>query len=165
MERRFAGAALDPDAPAPDPEAVYAKSPSSRPLRHDPRGFRHELVSALLLRDSTLLDGVAERDLVVYLALAHHGKVRVSVRGRSGEPENMMLGIRDGDLTIGTSVLPAMTLSLAATRLGRGSLTDRALWLRDRSDLGPFRLAFCEALVRCADARASIGDARKAQHA
>lgn len=30
-----------------------------------------------------------------------------------------------------------------------------ALALRDRADLGPFRLAFCEALVRAADWQAS----------
>jgi CRISPR-associated endonuclease/helicase Cas3 len=29
--------------------------------------------------------------------------------------------------------------------------------LRDREDLGPFRLAFCEAAVRSADWRASAG--------
>lgn len=51
--------------------------------------------------------------------------------------------------------LAGRPVSLAATRLGAGSLTGRALRLRDRADLGPFRLAFCEAIVRGADWRAS----------
>jgi CRISPR-associated endonuclease/helicase Cas3 len=131
-------------------------------LRHARRHFRHELVSALLLLDEStgLLDGVAERDLVLYLALAHHGKVRVTVRGRPDEPEDTVLGVQEGDQTLevelpGGGRLAARTLSLAPTRLGAGSLTSRALALRDRPDLGPFRVTFSEALVRSADWRAS----------
>jgi len=52
-------------------------------------------------------------------------------------------------------MLPARALSLAATRIGPGSLTGRARRLRDRADLGLFRLAFYEAVVRCADWKAS----------
>ncbi|WP_199730418.1 CRISPR-associated endonuclease Cas3'' [Amycolatopsis panacis] len=152
----------NPDSPPPTTGIVWAKSPSRAPLRHDPRHFRHELVSALLLLDpdTGLLDGVAERDLVVYLALAHHGKARLTVRAFEDEPQDTVLGVRDGSVTAATDLpgrprLEERALSLAATRLGVGSLTDRALRLRDREDLGPFRLAFCEALVRAADGRAS----------
>ncbi|MGH3903133.1 MAG: type I-G CRISPR-associated helicase/endonuclease Cas3g, partial [Pseudonocardiaceae bacterium] len=77
------------DGSAPADGGPWAKSPGRTPLRHDPPHFRHELVSALLLLDDTtgLLDGVVEPDLVIYLALAHHGKVRLTVRARPDEPE------------------------------------------------------------------------------
>ncbi|WP_225978487.1 type I-G CRISPR-associated helicase/endonuclease Cas3g [Gandjariella thermophila] len=151
------------DYPTPE-DGIWAKSPGQRPLRHEPRHFRHELVSALLLRDETtgLLEAVEEPDLVVYLALAHHGKVRLTVRGRPDEPADQILGVTDGESTVDCplpngTVLRARPLSLAPTRMGRDSLTAQALALRDREDLGPFRLAFCEAVVRAADWRASAG--------
>jgi CRISPR-associated endonuclease/helicase Cas3 len=140
---------------------VWAKSPGCAVLRPDPPHFRHELVSALLLADPEfgLLDGLEERELVVYLALAHHGKVRVTVRARLDEPRGVVLGVREGDTSLAVELphgaLPATPLSLAGTGLGPESLTGRALRLRDRADLGPFRLAFAEALVRSADWRAS----------
>jgi CRISPR-associated endonuclease/helicase Cas3 len=150
----------NPDQPPPSDD-VWAKSPGHRPLRHQPRHFRHELVSALWLNDSAagLLDDVAESDLIVYLVAAHHGKVRVSVRGQPDEPPGVTLGVQDGSHTIGfrleERLIPSAALSLQATTHGVGSLTSNALRLRDRGDLGPFRLAFCEALVRAADWQAS----------
>jgi CRISPR-associated endonuclease/helicase Cas3 len=150
------------DSPAPDDTTVWAKSPSGKPLRHEPKHFRHELVSALLLLDEQtgLLAGVAETDLVVYLALAHHGKVRLAVRAFGDEPAGIVLGVEDDSCCLDAKLphgqrLAARPISLKPTRLGVGSLTDRALALRDRPDLGPFRLAFCEAIVRSADWRAS----------
>lgn len=149
-------------ASEPDGDGPWAKSPGGGPLRHKPRYFRHELVSALLLLDPAtgLLDGVAEPDLVTYLVLAHHGKVRLSVRGRPDEPFGRVLGVDDGCTTLPATlpdgtVVPPTVLSLEATRMGRDGLTGRALRLRDRADLGPFRLAFLEALVRAADWRVS----------
>jgi CRISPR-associated endonuclease/helicase Cas3 len=150
------------ESPPPDVETVWAKSPGTAPLRHDPPHFRHELVSALLLLDqgTGLLADMDEADLVGYLALAHHGKIRLAVRAAVGEPTNTVRGVRDGSATLPVELpdgrsLPSRELSLAQTRIGAGSLTDRALRLRDRADLGPFRLAFCEAIVRCADWKAS----------
>lgn len=150
------------DGTAPEGGGPWAKSPGRAPLRHDPPHFRHELVSALLLLDDTtgLLDGVAEPDLVTYLALAHHGKVRLTVRARPDERKDTVLGVVDGSSTVATtlpdtSTLQARPVSLQATRFGWGSLASRALRMRDREDLGPFRLAFCEAVVRSADWRAS----------
>jgi CRISPR-associated endonuclease/helicase Cas3 len=152
----------NPDQPPPNTETVWAKSPGHTPLRPEPPHFRHELVSALLLldQDTDLLAGLAEPDLVTYLALAHHGKIRLAVRAAADEPAGTVLGVVDGSATLAAGLpdgreLPSRSVSLAATRLGVGSLTDRALRLRDRGDLGPFRLAFCEALVRCADWQAS----------
>ena len=150
------------DGSAPEHGGPWAKSPGRAPLRHDPPHFRHELVSALLLLDDTtgLLDGVAEPDLITYLVLAHHGKVRLTVRARPDEPRGVVLGVIDDSPTVDTmlpvaGLLTARPVSLRATRFGQGSLTSRALRLRDREDLGPFRLAFCEAVVRSADWRAS----------
>jgi CRISPR-associated endonuclease/helicase Cas3 len=148
--------------PAPSNGGVWAKTPGHNPLRHEPPHFRHELVSALLLLENAaeLLAGVGEPDLVIYLVLAHHGKVRVTVRGHPDEGPNTILGVVEGSSTVdavlpGGKRLPAQPVSLHATRFGHGSLTSRALALRDRSDLGPFRIAFCEAVVRSADWRAS----------
>lgn len=152
--------AANSDDPPPG-EGLWAKSPGRRPLRHNPRHFRHELVSALWLRSAAaqLLAGELEPDLVVYLAAAHHGKVRVTIRGLHDEPPDIILGVQDGSHTIGFSLpdqeIPPMVVSLGATTHGVDSLTGRALALRDRNDLGPFRLAFCEALVRAADWQAS----------
>lgn len=146
----------------PPGEGPWAKSPGHEPLRHEPPHFRHELVSALLLLDPAtgLLDGVTEPDLVTYLVLAHHGKVRLSVRAHPDEPENRVLGVDSGQSTVaarlpdGRTVAPRV-LDLDPVRLGTGSLISRALRLRDRTDLGPFRLAFLESVVRSADWRAS----------
>jgi CRISPR-associated endonuclease/helicase Cas3 len=154
-------AKANPEDSPPDVATVWAKSPGRAPLRPEPPHFRHELVTALFLSEhgTELLDGSRETDLVVYLALAHHGKVRVTVRARPGEGADVLLGVRDGCTTLATEIpghtVPTRPLSLSATTLGPGSLTGRALRLRDRPDLGPFRLAFAEALVRSADWRAS----------
>jgi CRISPR-associated endonuclease/helicase Cas3 len=134
------------DSSAPEGDGPWAKSPGRTPLRHNPPHFRHELVSALLLLDDAtgLLDGVGEPDLVTYLVLAHHGKVRLTVRVRPDERANTVLGVVDGASTVDTllpvaGLLPVRPVSLQATRFGHGSLTSRALRLRDRNDLGPFR--------------------------
>ena len=158
-------AKANPDQPAPEPDRVWAKSPGHQRLHYGRKHFRHELVSALLLLDpdSGLLDSAAEPDLVSYLILAHHGKARVSVRAKPDEPADRILGVADGDTTLdaglpGGTVLAARSVSLAAARFGEGSVTERALALRDRPDLGPFTLAFCEALLRSADWAASAAD-------
>jgi CRISPR-associated endonuclease/helicase Cas3 len=151
----------NPDTPPPAPPVPWAKSPGHRPLRPDPPHFRHELASALWLLDASarLLDDHQEPDLVVYLVAAHHGKVRVTIRGKPDERPGVTLGVENGSSTIGFALdgrqIPAVTLSLQPTTHGVGSLTSRALALRDRADLGPFRLAFCEAVVRAADWQAS----------
>lgn len=74
-------------------------------------------------------------------------------------------GVQEGDRTPAVEVpggrtVPPLRLSLDLYRFGtdddgRESWTPRVLRLRDRADLGPFRLAFLEALVRTADWRAS----------
>lgn len=143
----------------------WAKSIRRAP-RYERRHFRHELASALaLLGDaSALLDGVVERDVAVYLIAAHHGRVRLGIRSLPEEKGKSALGIRDGDtlpgLALARGPLPPVRLDLSPSTLGDGpdgqqSWSRMVLQLRDRDDLGPFRLAFLEALVRLGDWRAS----------
>lgn len=155
---------VNPMTPPPAADGPWAKSPSGKQLRHFPPHFRHELVSALLLLDDTtgLLNGILEADLVVYLVAAHHGNVRLTVRGHPQEKSGRLLGVTEGESTLHCDVpmhgpLSPRSLTLVIARLGSGSLTARALRLRDRADLGPFRLAWCEAVVVAADWCASAG--------
>jgi CRISPR-associated endonuclease/helicase Cas3 len=46
-------------------------------------------------------------------------------------------------------------MEMGQDTLGRPSWVERMVSLRDGEDLGPFRLAFLEALIRAADVRAS----------
>lgn len=159
--------ALHRCAPEVDPSVVLAKSGGRRRLRYDDasrRGFRHELVSALvLLTQPELVGDAADPDLVTYLVGAHHGRIRLGVRSLPGEDENTVLGVREGDevsaIDLGTDMAstPA-SLSLDPLVLGgEGALswTARAMDLLEHH--GPFRLAWMETLVRIADWRASIG--------
>lgn len=118
--------------------------------------FRHELVSALAYLQT------GGRDLVAYLIAAHHGKVRSSIRSLPQEnlPQDDRLfarGVWDGD------VLPAhpgfltedLELDLSLMLMGEGSWLERTLKLRDDPEMGPFRLAHLESVLRVADWRAS----------
>ena len=127
--------------------------------------FRHELASALawlaLHGDDT------DADLIAYLIAAHHGKVRMSLRAlpQETEPPDGRLfarGVWDGDrlpvvqFADGETV-PEVEFKLDLMQLGDGpqgpSWTTRTQRLL--KVLGPFQLAWCEALVRIADWRAS----------
>ncbi len=147
-----------------DPVQPLAKSDCAGPMRHGRPYFRHELPS--MLGWLAQHDGEPEADLIAYLILAHHGKVRMSLRAMPSEQagadvKRFARGIREGD------ALPALefdgehsaptTLKLALMDIGLGdqgpSWSERALRLLDQ--LGPFRLAWLETLVRLADWRAS----------
>ncbi|MFI1582994.1 DEAD/DEAH box helicase [Embleya sp. NPDC020630] len=138
--------------------------------RHSRRFFRHELVTALALAHPkvALLDEEPHAHLITYLAAAHHGKVRVSVRSMPGEAERAVprvLGVEPGDVfgpveLPGTRTVPEIAMDPAMLFLGgvgdgSSSWTERVLRLRDDAALGPFRLAFLEAAVRVADRRVS----------
>ncbi|MYC71184.1 MAG: DEAD/DEAH box helicase [Gemmatimonadetes bacterium] len=160
------------DPPPPEEGTLLAKGGSNRNgLRYSQRYFRHGLVSALMLLgpEKHLLDGVAEPDLVVYLAAAHHGRVRLGVRRlaqehppRGKEGLDVALGVVDGDqvprVELNGNATNGGSLNLAYVGFGSNqipppSYTARMLTLLDR--LGPFRLAWLEMLVRLADWRAS----------
>lgn len=143
-----------------------AKAPNAHWRHYERKHFRHELASALAM----LHEGLP--DLAVYLAAAHHGKVRLSIRSLPGEfpPEDEQKlyarGIHDGDRLPQTplgdgTIAPEVLLSLACMQLGR-SATGEPSWvermLRLREEWGPFRLAFFESLFRMADWRASKED-------
>jgi CRISPR-associated endonuclease/helicase Cas3 len=125
--------------------------------------FRHELGSMMLLDGPLrgLLDGLDDPDLVRYLVLAHHGKLRVQVRGPDETDEKTLLGLRDGDIIEVRGGLLGqpdgdLTVELDQFTLGGPrSWTRTALALRDC--YGPFVLAYLETLVRMADWRASAG--------
>lgn len=152
---------------------LLAKSDCSGPMRHRRLYFRHELAS--MLGWLAQHDGEADADLIAYLILAHHGKVRMSLRAMPDEydkypgndkPEakRFARGVWEGD------TLPALefdgehsaeiTLKLALMELGEGdqgpSWTERSLRLLDQH--GPFQLAWLETLVRLADWRASAAE-------
>ncbi|MGQ0628094.1 MAG: type I-G CRISPR-associated helicase/endonuclease Cas3g [Phycisphaerales bacterium] len=152
--------------------------------RYARKHFRHELASALALLQKTVPFANTDRDLAAYLIAAHHGKVRLSIRSMPNEPkprtaaglpqQRFARGIWDGDTLPATDLgggvtAPAVTLSLepmelglceappfvGADGVGEPSWIERVLRLR--SAIGPFRLAYLEALLRAADERASAG--------
>lgn len=142
---------------------LLAKSGGRKPLRYDRPYFRHELASGL-----ALLAHHADDRLAAYLAASHHGKVRLAIRSLPEEAltangKRLAMGIRDGDKLPETPlgggvVCPKTEITLSLMEMGQGaepSWTERVLDLRDDPQLGPFRLAFLEAVVRAADARGS----------
>lgn len=159
-------AAVNPNL---DPDVVWAKSGTTGRLRFERPRFRHELASALAFRAHRGL-GEPDAHLVAYLIAAHHGKVRLSLRALPDEEpiqddRLFSRGILDGDpmpeLIVNGTRHPAIALSLAPMQLGLGpdgtpSWTEACLALRDSQDMGPFRLAFLEAVFRAADQRASV---------
>ncbi|HLI31563.1 MAG TPA: CRISPR-associated helicase Cas3' [Solirubrobacteraceae bacterium] len=159
-------AAMGVDAEGDD-GTLWAKS-DKRGGRHSRPYFRHELASALAVRQLDGLVGLEVRDLVAYLVAAHHGKVRLSIRPAADERRprdaparaRFALGIVEGDTLPAVETplgcTPELTLSLAAMELGAAdSWSEAAVHLRDDPGIGPFRLGFLEALLRVADWRAS----------
>jgi len=123
-----------------------------------------------LARELADLDADA-LNLVAYLVLAHHGKLRATVSGSprdEDQPDDPLAGVVEGDLLPETEValpgsetarLPALSLSVDFAAMGLGTRFgaawgDRVARLLARH--GPFQLAFLEALFRAADVRASI---------
>jgi CRISPR-associated endonuclease/helicase Cas3 len=135
-------------------------------------GFRHELASALAF----LAQG--GDDLGAYLVAAHHGKVRLAIRAAANEsapPEaerRFARGVWHGEVLPGADLGEGVTaapvpLSLELMELGEhdGRPSWMARMLRLRDELGVFRLAYFEALIRIADVRGTrrhiAGPARK----
>ena len=140
-----------PEPPHPRDGVYYAKS---NRYGGPACGFRHEVASAL-----AYLEKDAD-DLVAWLIMAHHGKVRMTPTPWDDKRMDDMAGVRFGDR------IPAMAMSLV-TRVGACTI-DPDLLLPARShpgwqgravklleNHGPQFLAYLEALVRVADWRAS----------
>lgn len=153
--------------PPADPSQPLAKSDCAGPVRHSRPYFRHELAS--MLGWLAQHDGEPDADLIAYLVLAHHGKVRMSLRAMPGEQASADVrrfarGVQEGDplpaLDFDGERSKGITLKLALMEIGLGdqgpSWSERALRLLDR--FGPFRLAWLETLVRLADWRASAAE-------
>lgn len=157
-----------PVAKAPENAWLRGRLPD-QPREGDLRRkhFRHELASGIL----ALMNG--KSDLISYLVAAHHGKVRLSIRSLPGEykpsmGERFARGIWEGDevpeVDLGGGIwVSATTINLSYMDLGSSSSgpswLSRMTLLRDSSEIGPFRLAYMEALIKAADERASRGGA------
>lgn len=123
------------------------------------------------LEKQVLACTAAEFDLLAYLVLSHHGKVRVALHASPKDQDYVardnrglpIRGVRDGDALPaisldGVSSLPVLSLTLAPAALGLSPITGRS-W-RDRTaellrTRGPGALAYLEALLIAADRRAS----------
>jgi len=159
----------------------WAKSGLRGRLSHGRKYFRHELASAL----AALQNGLPFE--VAYLIATHHGKVRLSIRSfpeecplPDSERSNLArqtlgreplyaAGVWDldqfGPVALSTDeTCPATTLDLSPMQLGgEQSWTARSLALRDQ--LGPFKLAYLESLLRAADLRASKKERKGTENA
>ncbi len=145
----------------------WAKSDYKTQMRRERRGFRHELVSALV----ALQQG--EPFLLTYLVAAHHGRVRMTIQPRPTEKapsgvERYALGVWQGDevpaVNLGNNLeIPPQRISLECMELGEGehgeSWAARAIALLE--EYGPFKLAFLETIIRLADWRASANAENK----
>lgn len=152
----------------PVPDAALAKTVKPN-LRHGRPYFRHELASALALLAQE--HWTRDTDLTAYLVAAHHGKVRMNLRALPREraptadraDARFARGIWEGDelppIDLGGGERwPGGRLTLSLMELGWDETTGESWTERTRdllADIGPFRLAWMETLVRLADWRAS----------
>jgi CRISPR-associated endonuclease/helicase Cas3 len=128
-------------------------------------GFRHELASALAWLSTEGKDK-DDADLVAFLVAGHHGKIRLSIRSlpMENEPPDGRLfarGLWQGDQLkpFPDILLQMVSIDLSLMQMGEGSWLERMLRLRDDPEVGPFRLAFLESILRIADWRASEKEA------
>lgn len=146
-------------------DVPLAKTDCAGRMKHDRKFFRHELASMLAWLAQH--DGEPNANLIAYLILAHHGKVRMSLRAMPTEEAEKGVRRFARGVWEGRDVLPTLdfdgehsnetVLKLALMEIGLGeqgpSWSERVLKLLDEH--GPFRLAWLETLVRLADWRAS----------
>jgi hypothetical protein len=149
-------------------EVLDATVGRDRPEDDDRIDYPHGVLADLVALDEPALN------LVLYLVMSHHGKVRATLPMSPHDQENAgadgnlpIRGVRDGDV-IPTLVLadaeghgfslPEVRLHLDLAKLGLSkrygpSWVERVLALRRRH--GSFGLAWLEALFRVSDVRAS----------
>ena len=144
----------------------WAKSASRGRPNFGGAAFRHEFAGVLALQTSfeSLLHGAHDRDLVLYLVMAHHGKLRVTVRELGASAEDWCSASpMANEPTCPTCWEPNPRSSRPSSirQFALDGDLDRHLpaWADTMQDLldryGPFRLAYLETLVRAADWRAS----------
>jgi CRISPR-associated endonuclease/helicase Cas3 len=159
------------------PDGLLAKSNCPGRMRHERPYFRHELASMLawLQQKDAPQNPDPEVDLIAYLILAHHGKVRTSLRAMPDEkpaPDGARFarGVHEGDELKALSFdgehseqidLRLDLMELGLSNMGR-SWTERVQSLIETH--GPFRLAWLETLVRIADWRASAAEQEGEQY-
>lgn len=142
------------------------------PPRGDPQGEPGPL-------EREVLDLSADDfDLVAFLVAAHHGKLRARLHASPADQEAAprgedlpIRGVYEGDTLPSVALtgpdgavctLPESRLTLEPAALGLSAHTGRSWTERVdalRARLGPFALAYLEALLRAADVRASMDTA------
>ena len=142
---------------------ILAKSPIGG--RHSRKGFRHELASALMAL------AAGKSFLFAYLVCSHHGKIRTNIapqtweKNRDRDKQWFSRGVKEGDeiyrANLGNPIelLPRQNISFEIIP-GRATKpwnrwTEKCKQLLKHEEMGEFRLAYLETLVRCADAIAS----------
>jgi CRISPR-associated endonuclease/helicase Cas3 len=149
------------------PDGVQVEDGRTPAEKNRRRYFRHELASALAWLAHN--GSHPEADLIAYLIAAHHGKVRTGLRSLPAEPppedgRRHARGVWEGDLLPAVALpgeeVPSTPLRLDLMELGEGP-HGRSWSARTQGllrTLGPFRLAWLEALLRLADWRASAAE-------
>lgn len=157
--------AQPPEGAPAHADSALAKRVGRAPHYERP-GFRHELASLLAYLAQPNPDPLA-----AYLIAAHHGRVRLG--GRTVPVEKpprdpgraYMLGCWQNDVLpsvdLGSgNTAPETTLDLGPMELGSdGAPTYTDMALTSLAELGPFRLALLETILRTADARRSRREA------
>jgi CRISPR-associated endonuclease/helicase Cas3 len=142
-----------------------AKAPNNEWTgKYERKYFRHELVSGLAALEN------GKNDLVAYLVVAHHGKIRNSIRAMPDEnvpPDSnkkFARGVWDGDKIksfefFNGEIMNDTSLKLSYMELGETEAGDS--WdyriLKLSSKIGIFKLGLMENILRSADQRASGG--------
>ena len=148
---------------------IWAKSQETS--KYSIPGFRHEVASALAYLKQKDKQFKKLENLVAYLIISHHGKVRMSLRGFSknrytNQGKEYLLGIKIkgdtlpkfscNDVSIEETSIDMSLANIGQDKSGNSSWTERAITLRD--EYGPFCLAYLETLVRKADWLASANE-------